>query len=166
MASFNSKMSIYIPRVDTRSLPKVKGSADEYETAAKVFVAKQFKFQKIGEVERVDLVIKQNRDGYVYYVAFIHFKEWYNTPAAHILQASIIDPQQKAKLQYHENWYWIVTENRKPRAIEVAVEHDLVQSRQEKLEEADEARDDAVQKVEIAGLSVWLAPSAAPPESK
>ena len=134
MASFNTKMSIYIPRVDTRSLPKVTGSADDYETAAKEFVAKQFKFQKIGEVERVDLVAKKTPEGYSYYLAFIHFKEWFNTPAAHILQDAIIDPQQKAKLQFHENWYWIVAENRKPRTADEVSLQLVVQAQKEEID--------------------------------
>ena len=41
-SKLNQKMSLYIPRVDTRSLPRVGGNNEEYEAAAKEFIAKQF----------------------------------------------------------------------------------------------------------------------------
>lgn len=135
MASFNPEMSIYIPRVDTRSLPKVKGNNEAYEASAKEFVAKQFKFQKIGKVDRVDLVAKETPEGYTYYIAFVHFEEWYSTPAAHRLQEAIIDPEQKAKLQFHENWYWIISENTKPRTAEEVDLRLVVQAKNDEIAE-------------------------------
>ena len=54
--TMDMNMSLYIPRVDTRSLPRGNRHAAEYETNAADFIGKQFKYQKIGEVDRVDLL--------------------------------------------------------------------------------------------------------------
>lgn len=117
---FNEKMSLYIPRVDLRSFKNISCPAQTQEHSAsmedpiKLFIAKQFKYQCIGEVERVDLLSKKTPDGWDFYIAFIHFEKWYDTPAAQALQKAVLDPNQKAKLQFHERWYWIVNENKKP----------------------------------------------------
>ena len=118
--SFNNQMSLYIPRCDTRSLPSYNTCASdaEYEQACKDFIANQFRFQKIGIVERVDLVRKTNPQSYYYFIAFIHFEKWFEDhPAAQTLQMSIAN-NTKAKLQYNERWYWIVNENKNPRTTD------------------------------------------------
>lgn len=155
MASFNPEMSLYIPRVDTRSLPKVKGNIEAYEASAKEFVAKQFKFQKIGKVDRVDLVAKETPEGYTYYIAFVHFEEWYSTPAARRLQEAIVDPEQKAKLQFHENWYWIISENTKPRT---SAEVDLRLVLQAKTDENAELKKRLAEIVAVASFVVQEQP--------
>ena len=113
-------MSLYIPRCDTRSLPRYNNyeSDADYEDACKNFIAKQFRMQKIGIVERVDLVRKTNPQGYYYFIAFIHFEKWFEDhAAAQALQTSIAE-DTKAKLQYNERWYWIVNENKNPRTTD------------------------------------------------
>lgn len=128
MAYFNPDMSIYIPRVDTRSLPVPKKGGfmfdAAYEASAKEFISEQFKKQMIGDVERVDLTTKvhttENRKIYKYYIAFVYFKEWYNTPAAHRLQEAIDDPQQKAQFNFDEKFYWIISKNINPRTQNVS----------------------------------------------
>ena len=117
--TFNNQMSLYIPRCDTRSLPRYTNfSSDaEYEVACKDFIATQFRLQKIGQVGRVDLVRKTNPQGFYYFIAFIHFNEWFDHDAARSLQASIAN-ETKAKLQYSERWYWIVNENKNPRTVD------------------------------------------------
>lgn len=116
MSSFDNKMSLYIPRCDTRSLPRHRqdDSNESYEQRAKTFIANQFRFQKIGNVERVDLVPKKTPDGYVYYIAFIHFSEWFDNSVAREFQDDVVDENTRAKLQFHEKWFWICNKNNKP----------------------------------------------------
>ena len=138
-SSLNQKMSLYIPRVDTRSLPRVGGNDEEYEAAAKDFIAKQFAYQKIGDVDRIDLVSKKTPDGYTFYIAFVHFKVWHNTRAAHTLQDTIRAGEKKATVQYHKDWYWIVTENRNPRTESELSLQDVVRTQQEEIERLTKA---------------------------
>lgn len=114
--SIETKMSLYIPRCDTRSLPRRANDAtdEQYQTTIKAFIADQFKFQRIGIVNRVDLVPKQTPDNYVYYIAFVHFSEWFDTEQARALQADVNDSSRRAKLQFHERWFWICNKNTKP----------------------------------------------------
>lgn len=118
--SFDNKMSLYIPRCDTRSLPRMQRGQTEtqYHDSIKEFIIKQFKFQNIGDVERVDLVPKKTPDGYVYMIAFLHFDTWYDTDQAKALQADILAEGSRAKLQFHERWFWICNKNNKPLAAE------------------------------------------------
>ena len=138
-SSLNQKMSLYIPRVDTRSLPRVGGNDEEYEAAAKDFIAKQFAYQKIGDIDRIDLVSKKTPDGYTFYIAFVHFKVWHNTRAAHTLQDTIRKGEKKATVQYHKDWYWIVTENRNPRTESELSLQDVVRTQQEEIERLTKA---------------------------
>ena len=138
-SSLNQKMSLYIPRVDTRSLPRVGGNDEEYEAAAKDFIAKQFAYQKIGDIDRIDLVSKKTPDGYTFYIAFVHFKVWHNTRAAHTLQDTIRAGEKKATVQYHKDWYWIVTENRNPRTESELSLQDVVRTQQEEIERLTKA---------------------------
>ena len=138
-SKLNQKMSLYIPRVDTRSLPRVGGNDEEYEVAAKEFIAKQFARQLIGEVDRIDLVAKKTPDNYTFYIAFVHFKVWHDTHAAHTLQHTIREGTKKATVQYHKEWYWIVTENRKPRTETELSLQDIVRTQQEEIERLTKA---------------------------
>lgn len=138
---FNEKMSLYIPRVDLRSFKNIPCPAQAQEQSAsmedpiKLFIAKQFKYQRIGEVERVDLLSKKTPDGWDFYIAFIHFDKWYDTPAAQALQKAVIDPNQKAKLQFHERWYWIVNENKKPLDANTVELHETIRALHENQQE-------------------------------
>jgi len=138
-SKLNQKMSLYIPRVDTRSLPRVGGNNEEYEAAAKEFIAKQFARQLIGEVDRIDLVSKKTPDGYTFYIAFVHFKVWHSTHAAHTLQQTIREGTKKATVQYHKDWYWIVTENLKPRTESELSLQDVVRTQQEEIDRLTKA---------------------------
>jgi hypothetical protein len=74
----------------------------------KDYVAKAF--AHCGEVERVDLVAKQDRDGKMYNATYVHFKKWHNTQVA-------IDFQNKVNegntTFYHDSstYFWIVLPN-------------------------------------------------------
>jgi len=110
--------SLYIPRIDTRSLPRWNrySSSAEWEDACKEFVGRQFELQKIGKVHRVDLITKQTPDGYQFFIGFIHFESMFldhSSGAARNLMDQI-DGSDKAKFYYHEKYYWIVNLNRRP----------------------------------------------------
>jgi hypothetical protein len=109
-ADFDTKLPIYIPRIDTRSLPRTW----EREDVVKDFIARQFHELSIGKVQRVDLLKKTDPKGFVFYAAFCHFEEWYDTEAARSLQKDVKDDEVKAKFQFHEKWFWIINENTKP----------------------------------------------------
>jgi hypothetical protein len=107
---FDTKLPIYIPRIDTRSLPR----SWEREDVVKDFIARQFHELSIGKVQRVDLLKKTDPKGFVFYAAFCHFEEWYDTEEARSLQKDVKDSDSKAKFQFHEKWFWIINENTKP----------------------------------------------------
>jgi len=106
------QMSLFIPRVDTRSIPQMqKGTKQEYEEHVKAFILAQFHEQNIGHVERVDLVEKLTPDSHKFYIAFVHFVSWYDSIQSTCLQEALLDTDRKAILQYHPKWYWIVNKN-------------------------------------------------------
>lgn len=108
-ATNDANLAIYIPRIDTRSLPRF-----DREEVVKEFIAAKFHEGAIGKVSRVDLLKKNDPKGFVFYVAFCHFEEWYDTEEARSLQKDIKDPDTKAKFQFHTKWFWIINENTKP----------------------------------------------------
>ena len=83
------------------------------------FIAKQFEYQRIGKLNRVDLVRKFNtKNKLPYYSVFCHFNEW---------TTSVVGPRWfgktflenirqgiPCKLYYEEFSYWILTLNPNP----------------------------------------------------
>ena len=116
-------MSLYLPYVDIRSLPRVDGSGNltEFEQSAKAFIAEQFRYLDYGDIECVDLVRTKNRHNISYYMAFVHFKTWYETPQSYALQEVIYERAEKPVVWYTAERYWIVGENRNPRDTTVKV---------------------------------------------
>jgi hypothetical protein len=97
--SFNPVMSLYIPHVFR--------NIDEERIVA------VFKILGIGNVRKVDFVLKQDKNGSLYNSVYIHFAQWYDTIAARNLQDRILSstPANPAKLVYDDPWHWIVLEN-------------------------------------------------------
>jgi hypothetical protein len=64
-------------------------------------------FSGLGDVERVDFVAKQDRDGKPFNAVYVHFKRWYNNRFA-----MIITKDGSVKF-YHDDseYYWIVLPN-------------------------------------------------------
>jgi len=119
--SFTQDLSIYIPRVDTRSLPSVvgngysvSGAGGEFEDNVKDYMAKIFHNKNIGDIGRIDLIPKETPQGHTYFIAFVHFTNWYDGSEAGQLQKDINDPSVKAKVYFNESWYWICSKNNKP----------------------------------------------------
>lgn len=93
----NQQLSLYIPHV-------FLNFTSEYITGV-------FEFMEFGEVERVDLVSKIDKNGKVYNAAYIHFSEWFVGPIAANFQARVLDPNREARIIHDDPWYWIVLEN-------------------------------------------------------
>jgi len=93
--SANKNTSLFIPHV--------------FPNFNKDYVAEAF--ADIGQVERVDFVAKQDRNGKSYNAAYIHFNNWYKNHAAN-RTLNDIDINGSAKF-YHDNseYYWIVLPN-------------------------------------------------------
>ena len=159
--AFNKKMSIYIPRVDTRSLPNEFGcpGSSEYLSSAKEFISKQFSHQGIGEVDRVDLVSKKTPDGYTFYIAFVHFNEWFDTVEAHSLQEAIVSGE-KAMVHFHKHWFWIVTENRNPRTADEVDLRTVVMSQQKEIDTLTESLGELVRQIGTSSITTRWATDA------
>ena len=152
-SAFNKKMPLYIPRVDTRSLPNEHApGSSEYLNSAKEFISKQFSCQGIGEVDRVDLVSKKTPDGYTFYIAFVHFNEWFDTVEAHSLQETIVSGE-KAMVHFHKHWFWIVTENRNPRAAEEVDLREVVMTQQKEIDALTESLGELVRKIGTSSVT-------------
>ena len=69
-------------------------------------------FADVGDVERVDLVAKQDRDGKSFNAVYVHFKEWYNTLDNRRLQTNILGHGEGQF--YHDNskYFWTVLQNK------------------------------------------------------
>lgn len=111
--TFKPNMPLYIPRL----FP---------EHADESYIAGTFFEHGIGQVERVDLIAKQQNEQ-VFFEAFVHFSHWFDTPSARALQAQVLDPQVKAQVVHCQRevrpgvWrpaFWIVNECLNPETLE------------------------------------------------
>jgi len=70
-------------------------------------------FSKIGNIERVDFVAKQARDGKTGNAVYIHFKEWYNNQKAKKIYETCIIKKEKYEEFDHDNsgYFWILLPN-------------------------------------------------------
>ena len=92
-----SNMSLFIPRVFL--------NIDEER------IRNTFEKLMIGEVSRIDFVLKMDKYGSQYNAVYVHFSHWYNNSAALNLQTRIREGNE-AKVVYDDPWYWIVLENK------------------------------------------------------
>jgi len=69
-------------------------------------------FAKIGNVDRVDFVAKQDRAGKTYNAVYVHFKEWYNNKLADHIWDQCFEKNEQTQY-YHDNteYFWIVLPN-------------------------------------------------------
>lgn len=68
-------------------------------------------FECIGEVERVDLVAKKDRDGKPYNAAYIHFESWRNNKIARETLDDIAEYGSAKFFHDDSEYYWIVLPN-------------------------------------------------------
>ena len=95
MSSVNP--SIYIPFVNL-------SCSEEY-------ISNIFETLLIGEVNKVDLIRKENITPY--YIAFIHFNYWYNNTASNNLRIKIVE-EQSVRIVYDDPYYWVAYKNKNP----------------------------------------------------
>jgi hypothetical protein len=73
---------------------------------------------ELGEIDRIDMVEKEARDGDLYQRVFIHFKSW-NGPQTQggMVRKRVLDGEQ-VKIVYDDPWFWKVSASRskRPRA--------------------------------------------------
>lgn len=68
-------------------------------------------FAQIGEVERIDLVAKQDRDGKSYNAVYIHFKKWHNNRFAAGIITDILNNGSTKFYHDKSEYFWIVLPN-------------------------------------------------------
>jgi hypothetical protein len=78
---------------------------------SKEYIANTLTKYGIGEVENIDFVAKQDRNGKDFNSVFIYFKRWFNTQANYEFQLCLFDKEREARIYHDGMWYWIVLEN-------------------------------------------------------
>lgn len=68
-------------------------------------------FAEVGDVDRVDFVAKQDRDGKQFNAAYIHFKRWYKNDFAFKIQDDITENGSTKFYHDDSEYYWIVLPN-------------------------------------------------------
>lgn len=87
-------MSLFIPHV-------FPSFTEEYVKLA---------FEEVGNVDRVDFVAKQDRDGKQFNAVYVHFKKWHNNSYTSEIQEAITK-NGSTKFYHDDTWYWIVLQN-------------------------------------------------------
>lgn len=67
-----------------------------------------FKSLNIGDVHKVDLVPRSNKNGDTYNMAFIHFHTLYDSESAKTFKQDVENPAKQAKIVYEDPWFWLV----------------------------------------------------------
>ena len=88
-------ISLYIPHV--------------FPNLDREFLTEQF--SQVGDVDRIDMVLKQDKDGKSYNAVYVHFKKWFDDIETKEFQAEVLNPEQEARFYYDGPWYWIVLPN-------------------------------------------------------
>ena len=68
-------------------------------------------FADLGDVDRVDFVAKQDRDGKQFNAAYIHFKRWHDNRPASVIQDNIANDGSSKFYHDDSEYYWIVLPN-------------------------------------------------------
>jgi hypothetical protein len=71
-----------------------------------------FERNKIGKVNKIDLISKHGTSGKPFWAVYIHFDHWYDNINAKKFQEQVLNPDEKAQLIYDKHWFWIVLENK------------------------------------------------------
>ena len=142
---FNEKLSLHIPCVNPSVIFNIynlenynnfnyihnKIENDIVENIIIDFIKKQFKYQKIGCVNRVDIIPKFTNYGTIYYSAFCHFDYWfYNYITISIQNKLYQNKKYNNVLFYEKNSYWILNNNINPLDEESAKLHRIINDQQ------------------------------------
>ena len=68
---------------------------------------------KLGIIDHIDLISKNNEKGQKQNRAYIHYKEWYKNENATIAMERLKNGKE-IKIMYDETWYWKISMYRKP----------------------------------------------------
>lgn len=70
-------------------------------------------FNQYGDVEHIDFVAKQDRNGKDFNSVYVHFNKWYDTEKNRKFQANLLNKNvENENRVYHDStWYWIVLPN-------------------------------------------------------
>lgn len=98
MSFVDQSLSLFIPRV--------------FPNITQERIADIFYILGLGDVKRVDRVLKQDAEGNEYYSVYVHFDRWYRTNAVANFQERVVNPDKEARIVYDDPWYWIVLENK------------------------------------------------------
>ena len=91
-----ANMSLFIPHV--------------FPNFTSEYIIEVFEKNRIGIVDRVDFVSKQDKSGKLYNAVFVHFKMWYKSKDAEKLQSNIAN-NLSTEFYHDKNWYWILLPN-------------------------------------------------------
>tara|TARA_B100001778_G_C18548791_1_gene612020 strand:+ start:657 stop:1274 length:618 start_codon:yes stop_codon:yes gene_type:complete len=67
---------------------------------------------ELGELERIDMVERETREGVLYQRVFIHFKKW--NPSADNVRERLVNGEE-IKIVYDDPWFWKVSASRSKR---------------------------------------------------
>jgi len=98
MSFVDQSLSLFIPRV--------------FPNITQERISSIFYNLGLGDVKRVDRVLKQDGDGNEYYSVYVHFEYWYETNAVANFQERVTNPGKEARIVYDDPWWWIVLENK------------------------------------------------------
>jgi hypothetical protein len=90
-----SSLNVFVPHV----FPNFD---EEYMTKA---------FSKIGVVDHMDFVSKQDRNGKLYNAVYIHFTSWHTNSTATKMR-NALEAGEQSKLVYDTPWFWVVLPNK------------------------------------------------------
>jgi hypothetical protein len=68
-------------------------------------------FSEIGQVDKVDFVAKQDRNGKIFNAVYVHFKKWYNNENNRNFQYNIMENGSDKWYHDDSDYYWIVLPN-------------------------------------------------------
>lgn len=94
MASSNTNPSICIPRV--------------FPNITREQIKNTFKKLKLGFIERIDMVQRENEKGEKFQRVFIHFKFWFQTKYAENVKTKLMNGHD-IKIVYDDPWFWKVS---------------------------------------------------------
>ena len=101
--------SIFLPRIDTRSLPDMSEyeNQESYEVACIARIQDVFANQGIGTPTSISLLRKYTVDQYLFFVGFAHFESGLaDTPSAARFRLELAQ-QQQARVPLPANRYWL-----------------------------------------------------------
>ena len=95
----SNMLSLYIPRV---------GFNDNIQD----YITYKFHTLNLGKVSHIDLISKMDARNKIFTSAYVHFEEWYDTPASIIFREKICAPGSTGtRIIYDDPSYWIVLIN-------------------------------------------------------